>query len=237
MWGRLPTPAYPPRETGRRSTTTATHEQHTCARAAQNSKKMHARCCYLWPFCGRMPGAHCSKSSSPPPALKPAPAAPSFALPPSAAGGNADVGGTCTICVGALRLPHTLSCGHTFCTACLTRWLHQAASGASCPLCRAPLPASALSPAALAKAAMATGAPPEEARAAVAEAVEAAAAAEVAAARAQLLWRYGEPPSHWLWEPQHAEEREAHAVIEAGGRVAAEKQAAAAAAVLTARED
>ncbi len=57
-----------------------------------------------------------------------------------------------------------------------------------------------LSPAQLAAGAMAVGAPPAAARAAVAEAVAAAAAAEAADARAKLLWKWGEPPTHWLYE-------------------------------------
>mmetsp|Transcript_37307 Transcript_37307/g.86745 ORF Transcript_37307/g.86745 Transcript_37307/m.86745 type:complete len:103 (+) Transcript_37307:913-1221(+) len=39
----------------------------------------------------------------------------------------------CAICLDLMQLAHVLSCGHTFCGACIPRWL---ALQGTCPVCR-----------------------------------------------------------------------------------------------------
>ena len=193
---------------------------------SQNAPLM--RCCVFWPLCGRVPSSCREKLARAKVNGDLARAqggggfvralAPVTPPPPSLP--HDSTADACPICCGAVRLPHELPCGHRFCTSCLTRWLHQskAGSGPSCPLCRKPVPPAALSPAALAQAAVALGAEPDTARAAVAGAVAAAAAAEVAAARASLLWKYGEPPIHWLFErPEDLEAEETLLAAVPGG--------------------
>ena len=52
---------------------------------------------------------------------------------------------TCALCLRLLLLPVTISCGHTFCKACIKRSLRQQRL---CPMCRTSvtLPPSALAP-------------------------------------------------------------------------------------------
>ena len=45
----------------------------------------------------------------------------------------------CLVCLGPLREPTRLPCGHSFCTGCVGE-LRSKGVSETCPLCRAPLP-------------------------------------------------------------------------------------------------
>ena len=45
----------------------------------------------------------------------------------------------CTICQEEHTAPVRLECSHVFCEECITSWCERTPSGATCPLCRAPI--------------------------------------------------------------------------------------------------
>lgn len=46
---------------------------------------------------------------------------------------------SCSICNGLMLEPYTLHCGHTFCRACLGRWIKECHASSTCPQCREPI--------------------------------------------------------------------------------------------------
>jgi len=49
----------------------------------------------------------------------------------------------CSICHEPMAAPVVLSCHHLFCAECIVSWCEHAGSGgATCPLCRSPVPLS-----------------------------------------------------------------------------------------------
>ena len=57
----------------------------------------------------------------------------------AASGGGRPVNETCVICIGPVRAPVELPCGHAYCGACLTE-LRSKGVAQTCPLCRIELP-------------------------------------------------------------------------------------------------
>uniref|UniRef100_A0A8B9BJX6 RING-type domain-containing protein n=1 Tax=Anser brachyrhynchus TaxID=132585 RepID=A0A8B9BJX6_9AVES len=43
---------------------------------------------------------------------------------------------SCSVCLGYLRDPVLLECGHNFCRSCITRWWAELARDFPCPVCR-----------------------------------------------------------------------------------------------------
>ena len=61
------------------------------------------------------------------------------ALEAARAAGGRPANETCVICIGPVRSPVELPCGHAYCAACLTE-LRAKGVSQTCPLCRAELP-------------------------------------------------------------------------------------------------
>uniref|UniRef100_A0A493T5E9 RING-type domain-containing protein n=1 Tax=Anas platyrhynchos platyrhynchos TaxID=8840 RepID=A0A493T5E9_ANAPP len=43
---------------------------------------------------------------------------------------------SCSVCLGYLRDPVLLECGHNFCRSCITRWWAELSRDFPCPVCR-----------------------------------------------------------------------------------------------------